>query len=331
MSLTRYSGTWQPFASAENANERTVFGGATQSDLINDNLTSEYLRGWGIVGATEFPTLQDFNALGYTLSYGIGYLYQQGIPEYSSNQTYTPTSVVVNPINNGIYQLQGGTAGDINTWKRVTVESDGTGATGTWDIDISGNSATSSEAVKLTTPRTINGTAFDGTTNITTLSWGTSRTLTFDGDTSGSVAIDGSANATISLTVPALANKVDKTSNQALANGTALTITGDLVELTKGDGTKDSFNLPAIPPPSGVGEIGTYALAINMSQTILAPGDTVAGADLQYASTVTGSNVGYGGVSLPGTWMCMGQTGKFDGTGTNTALTYMGSVFVRIA
>ena len=40
----------------------------------------------------------------------------------------------------------------------------GAGATGTWPIGITGNSAT---ATKLATARTINGLAFDGTANIT--------------------------------------------------------------------------------------------------------------------------------------------------------------------
>ena len=46
-------------------------------------------------------------------------------------------------------------------------------------------------AKKLKTARTINGTNFDGTENITTASWGTSRTVTV-GNTSKSV--NGSGN-----------------------------------------------------------------------------------------------------------------------------------------
>ena len=43
----------------------------------------------------------------------------------------------------------------------------GTGATGTWGISITGNANTATSAIKLATARTINGVAFDGTANIT--------------------------------------------------------------------------------------------------------------------------------------------------------------------
>lgn len=52
-----------------------------------------------------------------------------------------------------------------------------------------GGSATS--AVKLATPRAINGTNFDGTAAITTANWGTARTLTIG---NSSKSVDGSAN-----------------------------------------------------------------------------------------------------------------------------------------
>lgn len=56
------------------------------------------------------------------------------------------------------------------------------------------------DATKLQNARTINGTAFDGTQNITTTKWGNSRTLTLGTDSSGSVSIDGSTNVTLNVT-----------------------------------------------------------------------------------------------------------------------------------
>ena len=44
----------------------------------------------------------------------------------------------------------------------------------TQDINITGNAAT---ATKLATARTINGTSFDGSANITTANWGTARNI----------------------------------------------------------------------------------------------------------------------------------------------------------
>lgn len=69
----------------------------------------------------------------------------------------------------------------------------GTGASGTWGISITGNANT---ATTLANARTINGTSFNGSTNITTANWGTARTITI-GSTGKSV--NGSANVSWSL------------------------------------------------------------------------------------------------------------------------------------
>jgi hypothetical protein len=47
-------------------------------------------------------------------------------------------------------------------------------------------------ATKLQTARTINGTLFDGTANITTAYWGTARTITLSGAVTGSASVNGS-------------------------------------------------------------------------------------------------------------------------------------------
>lgn len=54
-------------------------------------------------------------------------------------------------------------------------------------------------ATKLQTARKINGTAFDGTVDITTVNWGTTRTLSLSGNASGSVSINGGSNVTLSV------------------------------------------------------------------------------------------------------------------------------------
>lgn len=61
-------------------------------------------------------------------------------------------------------------------------------------ISISGNAAT---ATALQTARTINGTSFNGSANITTANWGTSRTITIGAT---GKAVDGSAAVSWSLT-----------------------------------------------------------------------------------------------------------------------------------
>jgi len=81
-------------------------------------------------------------------------------------------------------------AGNYNSYSPTLT---GTGASGTWSINVTGNAAT---ATTLQTARNINGTSFNGSAAITTATWGTARTLTI-GSTGKSV--DGSAAITWSL------------------------------------------------------------------------------------------------------------------------------------
>ena len=67
-----------------------------------------------------------------------------------------------------------------------------------WYGNITGNAAT---ATQLQTARTINGTAFNGTSNIVTSYWGTARTLSLTGNATGSVSMNGSANVSMSVNV----------------------------------------------------------------------------------------------------------------------------------
>ena len=62
---------------------------------------------------------------------------------------------------------------------------------------LQGNAAT---ATKLQTSRKINGTSFDGTSDITTAYWGTTRTISLTGAITGSVSTNGGGNITINTT-----------------------------------------------------------------------------------------------------------------------------------
>ena len=70
-------------------------------------------------------------------------------------------------------------------------------------------------ATQLQTARTINGTAFNGTSNIVTSYWGTARTLSLTGNATGSVSMNGSANVSMSVNV-----------NYATSAGNASTLGG---------------------------------------------------------------------------------------------------------
>lgn len=93
----RFNGNVEPFASDATGTNRTVFGGTTQSDDINDNLNDDFKLGWEIVGVNDNPTKQDFNALAYTISNLVAYLYQQGVAEWNASQKYLTNSRVIGP------------------------------------------------------------------------------------------------------------------------------------------------------------------------------------------------------------------------------------------
>lgn len=115
-----------------------------------------------------------------------------------------------------------------SSWKQILDSSNynlyaptktGTGASGTWGISVTGNAAT---ATKLATARSINGTNFDGSGNITTATWGTARNITI-GSTKKSV--NGGADVSWSLSEIGAAAASHSHSYLPLSGGT---LTGNL-------------------------------------------------------------------------------------------------------
>jgi len=96
----------EAFAADALSTERTIFGDTAQSDTLDANITTDFLRGWGLVGVNENPTKQDFNGLGFTLGQLIAYLHQRGIAEWNTAQEYFDGSVVTTDV--GIYRLKVG-------------------------------------------------------------------------------------------------------------------------------------------------------------------------------------------------------------------------------
>ena len=91
--VTRFDGNVEPFAHEALGTERTVFGAETQSDALDDNINTDFFRGWGIVGVNQLPTKQDFNAFAYTSTALSTYLFQMGVPEWNTNQEYFTGSI----------------------------------------------------------------------------------------------------------------------------------------------------------------------------------------------------------------------------------------------
>lgn len=107
--IDRYNGNLEAPASAALGTERTIFGTGSQSDDLTDQFNAFLLRGWGIVGPSDQPTLQDFNAMGFTLGQIHAYLHQMGVAEYNAAQEYHIGSIAnvagvlyVSLVNNNI-------------------------------------------------------------------------------------------------------------------------------------------------------------------------------------------------------------------------------------
>ena len=116
---------------------------------------------------------------------------------YSNNAPFTGGFIDVVTNGYGFYLGTPYTSNAPLYYKRHGISSDG--GMGTWQqlARITDNVAS---ATKLQTARTINGTLFDGTANITTAYWGTARTITLSGAVTGSASVNGSQNVTITTT-----------------------------------------------------------------------------------------------------------------------------------
>lgn len=91
--IVRFNGNLVAPASAALGTERTLFGSVTQADDLTSQFTADLLRGWGIVGPSDQPALQDFNAMGYTLGQLHAYLHQVGVAEWNAGQEYHSGSI----------------------------------------------------------------------------------------------------------------------------------------------------------------------------------------------------------------------------------------------
>jgi hypothetical protein len=87
--INRFNGNVKAIAADSLTGERYVFGSdVTVSDELTDQYNAAMLRGWGIIGASDFPPLGWFNAQAFTATQFISYLHQMGIPEWNALQEY---------------------------------------------------------------------------------------------------------------------------------------------------------------------------------------------------------------------------------------------------
>jgi hypothetical protein len=179
-----------------------VLGDGTPANvIIGDALTSVSLTflGGGILSsggnALSIGTTGDVVNLNVS---GVTYNFP---PSVITSADYTAADVLtkiktVDGVGSGLDAdfLDGLSSASTNTVSSIVArDASGNFSAGTITAALTGNATTAST---LQTARTINGTSFNGSANITTTSWGTARTLTV-GNTGKSV--DGSANVSWTL------------------------------------------------------------------------------------------------------------------------------------
>lgn len=116
-----------PFAQNNPSGYRFAFGTDTETDDINANYNDNIKKGWGTT-PNEFPEVEDFNAMAYTIGYLLSYLYHMGIAEWNDKQKYRQYSRVIGS-DGIIYKAKTGT--DISP----NLNNNPTSDTTNWEID----------------------------------------------------------------------------------------------------------------------------------------------------------------------------------------------------
>ncbi len=171
------------------------------------------------------------------------------------------------------------------------------------DSNITGNAST---ATTLATPRKINGTNFDGSADITTTNWGTSRNIGIvNSDGTGTpvtVAVNGSQ--AVNLKLPA-----------AIKANVTGSLTGNADTATKATGDKNGLDITNyIKGLSVNGKVITYTKGDNTTGTITTQ-DTV------YTLPIAGTGVNgtLGGIKVGSGLIIDSGTGVLSATGGGTA------------
>lgn len=182
---------------------------ALQIDLSQTNTETDFNQGSFVAlkGTNAYPTLTQED-----LTDG-GTLYQLGLARFQKSDSGITNFTDIRQMLNwtslytdyarelqSLEDLSSVITTDGNKTITGSLEIQG-GITGNLTGNVTGNaSGNAGTATKLATARQINGTNFDGSANITTSKWGTSRNIALSGAVSGSASVDGSGNVTITTT-----------------------------------------------------------------------------------------------------------------------------------
>lgn len=183
-------------------------------NLDNVNTENNFTQGsYKIVrGTTGYPTLTQTDIVKnnsgiYQYELARFRVTNNGIIDFQDMRTFLDFDSIYDEIEEHIQDIDNGTlwlpktggtmTGELiaNAGIRGNLTGNITGNVSGSSGSCSGNSAT---ATKLQSSKTINGTSFDGSSNITTAKWGNSRNLSFTGGITGSSNVDGSENINIS-------------------------------------------------------------------------------------------------------------------------------------
>ena len=175
--------------------------GTIKAELDGNSATTTKLKTARSINNTTFDGSADI----ITNRWGV----DRSISISDSNTTHTGSAVTVNGSNNVVLKLPA-----------------------TISAELSGNATT---ATTLQTTRTINGTNFNGSANITTAYWGTARNISI-ADSSGSntgtaISVNGSGNVTLRLPGTINANLVGNVTGNC--SGSSGSCTGNAASATR--------------------------------------------------------------------------------------------------
>ena len=228
----------------------------------------------------------------------------------------TRTFIISDGTNSGTASNFDGT-GNVTLRLPSTIHADIVGnITGDITGDITGNlHGNADTATKLQTGRNINGTLFDGTQNITTAQWGTTRNLTIGNSTK---SVNGSSNVSWTLSEIGAVNKAGDTitGNLIISDGILrLSKVGSYIQGQLSNSDHWRIQGYSTETDSGYLDIGTYDNA-NEPITISQYGSGAGGADLARRATILD---GSGNTQFPGTVTAPTFSGALSGNASTAS------------